>query len=314
MRYKTVLNRVMVFIAVLGVAMAMGVLDHLHAASALKDFFSNDSKSPVLAKMGSLSLTLAEFQRLMNYSDPEVQKQLLVNPELMKQKIRESLLRKALVVKAESAKWDERPEVVFLMQRAKEGLLVEHFLEHTVKPVAGFPDDALVKKTYEENQEKLHSLPAVNIAQIFLQYKPNGTEKEKQEIHKIAEKYIGWINKGDADFSTLAKKYSNHKESAAQGGDMGWVEVPQLLSEFKQALDGMKVGDVKGPIESAQGLHIIKLIAFKEAEIKPYEAVRDALAQLLIKKKFQENKDAYLKELVDKQPITLHEDQLSHIK
>ncbi|MBF0189979.1 MAG: peptidylprolyl isomerase [Magnetococcales bacterium] len=273
-----------------------------------------DDKGPPLARMGDVVLTVAEFQRLMNYSNKEVKKQLLANPELLRQKIREALLRKTMLVRAKASKWDERPEVVYLMQRAKDGLLVEQFLENVAKVPADFPDEALVRKTYQENKDKLQSPPAVNVAQIFLKVEPNADEKSKQEAVKNAEKYLGWIKKGDADFSTLARKHSQHQPSATQGGDMGWVEVNQLLPEVRKALEGMKAGDVGGPVVSGQGLHVIKLIASREAATRTYEEVRESLVNLLISRRLQENKDNYLKEMVEKYPISLTEENVNHLK
>ncbi|MBF0271326.1 MAG: peptidylprolyl isomerase [Magnetococcales bacterium] len=307
------LNRKRFATVLLGLMLA--VPGALSAASPAKEPAAvADDKGPPLARMGDVVLTVAEFQRLMNYSNKEVKKQLLGNPDLLRQKIREALLRKTMVVRAKASKWDERPEVVYLMQRAKDGLLVEQFLENVAKVPADFPDEALVRKTYQENKDKLQSPPAVNVSQIFLKLEPNADEKSKQEAVKNAEKYVGWIKKGDADFATLARKYSQHQPSAAQGGDMGWVEVNQLLPEVRKALEGMKAGDVGGPVVSGQGLHVIKLIASREATTRSYEEVRESLVQLLISRRLQENKDNYLKEMVEKYPISLTEENVSHLK
>ncbi len=312
MQYRIFLNRFVMVCLLL--TLALGLPGLLQGASTKKGAATSDEKDSVLARMGDVSLTVAEFQLLMHYSNKEVKQQLLANPELLKQKIRESVLRKAILSEAHASKWDSRPEVLFLMQRAKEGILVEQFLDHEAKLPAGFPEDALVRKVYQENQDILQTPPAVYIAQIFLGFEPNASDQTKQDLKKSAEKWVAMIKKGEADFAALAKKHSQHQPSAAQGGDMGWVEVTQLLPEFKKAIEGGKAGEIKGPLESAQGIHIIKLIASREAATKSYEEARDALRQLLINKKLQENKDLYLKEMVDKHPFSIDEENLSQLK
>lgn len=69
------------------------------------------------------------------------------------------------------------------------------------------------------------------------------------------------LKKGD-DFGKLAADYSLDKQSAANGGDMGFFtmdEVSQFDAGFAQALGSLKVGEFSKPVNTTYGFHIVKL-------------------------------------------------------
>jgi peptidyl-prolyl cis-trans isomerase SurA len=60
--------------------------------------------------------------------------------------------------------------------------------------------------------------------------------------------------KAGADFSDLAKKYSEDKESGPLGGYLGKLPVDQFDRSLLRAVSTMKDGDISNPIEVAHGL------------------------------------------------------------
>ena len=56
----------------------------------------------------------------------------------------------------------------------------------------------------------------------------------------------------------------------------------------------MKVGEIKGPVPSPFGYHIVKLIDRKEGGKPTYEEIKDQLTQLLYNRKLQEEIDKYV--------------------
>jgi len=60
------------------------------------------------------------------------------------------------------------------------------------------------------------------------------------------------------DFATLAAAQSDGSR-ALQGGDLGWRQRQELPGFIQSTLDTMEVDDVRGPLRSPNGLHIIKL-------------------------------------------------------
>jgi peptidyl-prolyl cis-trans isomerase D len=87
--------------------------------------------------------------------------------------------------------------------------------------------------------------------------------------------------KSGKDFGELAKQYSQDPGSAKNGGDLGWAERSSFAAPFADALFGMSVGEIKGPVKTEYGYHIIRLDEVQAAHGKSFEDARaDLEAQL----------------------------------
>ncbi len=75
-------------------------------------------------------------------------------------------------------------------------------------------------------------------------------------------------------FAELAKQKSKDPGSAAQGGDLGFFGSGQMVKPFEEAVFAMKAGEIRGPIESDFGFHIIRLTETKPERVRPLEEVR----------------------------------------
>ncbi|WP_129777790.1 SurA N-terminal domain-containing protein [Peristeroidobacter soli] len=65
--------------------------------------------------------------------------------------------------------------------------------------------------------------------------------------------------KGGADFAQLAKQNSKDPGSAAQGGDLGWAQKGMFVGPFEDALFSMKPGEIRGPVKTQFGYHVLQL-------------------------------------------------------
>jgi peptidyl-prolyl cis-trans isomerase D len=87
--------------------------------------------------------------------------------------------------------------------------------------------------------------------------------------------------KSGKDFGELAKQYSQDTGSAKNGGDLGWAERGSFVAPFADALFGMSVGEIKGPVKTQYGYHIIRLDEIQAAHGKSFDDARpDLEAQL----------------------------------
>lgn len=101
-------------------------------------------------------------------------------------------------------------------------------------------------------------------------------ESAEQAARKKADEVLVKAKSG-ADFSALAKELSEDAGSAEQGGDLGWAERSFFVGPFSDALFAMQVDEVRGPVRSEFGYHIIRLDGIEPGKQKAFEEVRAEL-------------------------------------
>lgn len=101
-----------------------------------------------------------------------------------------------------------------------------------------------------------------------------------------------------ADFAALAKAHSDDPGSVASGGDLGWVTPGQTVPEFERALSDLEPGEVSQPVRTPFGIHLIQLLARREADISAERSEMEARAQIRARKA-DERYEQWLRQLRD---------------
>jgi peptidyl-prolyl cis-trans isomerase D len=89
---------------------------------------------------------------------------------------------------------------------------------------------------------------------------------------KKAEDVLAQARSGK-DFGALAKQYSQDVGSAAKGGDLGWVERASLVG-LGDALFSAPVGEIRGPVKTQFGYHIIRVDEIQPGKVQTFEQAR----------------------------------------
>lgn len=93
-----------------------------------------------------------------------------------------------------------------------------------------------------------------------------GEAEINQKKEKIDEIYTKVIAK-DADFTAIARQYSDDKESAKRGGELPAFGAGKMVEEFETAAFALENdGDISAPILTDYGWHIIKRLELKNLE------------------------------------------------
>lgn len=111
----------------------------------------------------------------------------------------------------------------------------------------------------------------------------------------VAQKVIDRI-KGGADFAALAKQMSTHKESARNGGELGWFPPNAMGPEFGNAVGMLKKGEVTPrPVQTRMGWHVVQLEDTRDSQPPPFDQVREQLGKFVLTKKLTKSSDDMLK-------------------
>jgi peptidylprolyl isomerase len=267
----------------------------------------------VVAKMGDIEMRAEELRPLIETLPPEAKAQLAQNPTELQRIIRTEVLRKALAVEARGKGWDKRPEVVSQMERAREQALVATYMNNIARPPEAYPSEAEVKVAYDQSQAAFTVPKQYRLSQIFVLAPPEADKAALEKARAKANDLAGKARAKGTDFAALAKGGSDHADSAARGGDMGWVADANLLPELREPVAAMKKGDVVGPIKAAQGWHVVRLDDTREKGVRPLAEVRDQIAGSLRMRKAQETEQAYLTFMTNKNPVNLNDAELNRL-
>jgi len=96
------------------------------------------------------------------------------------------------------------------------------------------------------------------LGHILLSTPEKATAKQIEAVKQKADDLLVQLEEG-ADFDSLAVKYSTG-QNALDGGDLGWRKPVQIPTMFSDITQEMKISEVRGPIKSGSGYHIIKLL------------------------------------------------------
>ncbi len=133
-------------------------------------------------------------------------------------------------------------------------------------------DDATLKAYFESIKDRYTDPEKRRARHILI---TAGADPAKAEA-KATELYQA-ATAPNADFAALAKANSQDPGSAAQGGDLGWAERTSFVGPFADALFAMQPGEIKGPVKTQFGWHIIKLDDIQPGHQKSYDEVKPTI-------------------------------------
>jgi peptidyl-prolyl cis-trans isomerase D len=140
--------------------------------------------------------------------------------------------------------------------------------------------DADLHAAYDKAKSSLLIPEKRHARHILIPLAATASAKDAAAALALAQQVLAQANAGK-DFGELAKQYSQDLGSAKNGGDLGWAERSSFVAPFADALFGMSVGQIKGPVKTEYGYHIIRLDEVQAAHGKSFEDARaDLEAQL----------------------------------
>lgn len=101
---------------------------------------------------------------------------------------------------------------------------------------------------------------------------------------------------GGEDFAKLAQAHSDDKNSAANGGDLGWISPGDLVPEFEDVLKTLQPGQRSAAFKSRYGWHVVEVLDRRKQQNS--EEMRRALAaQHIRQRKAEEELQVWLRQL-----------------
>lgn len=126
----------------------------------------------------------------------------------------------------------------------------------------GFHIIQLLERQGKKTAEEFHVIEQTHARHILLRITEIVSESQARQT---LEEVLRQISVGES-FETLAKRYSQDA-SAANGGDLGWVNPGDTVPQFENAMNALKPGEVSGIIKTPFGLHLIQVIERRSKDV-----------------------------------------------
>jgi len=195
-----------------------------------------------------------------------------------------------------------------LRDEIRQGLIINKLVNKEIVSRIAVTDQEITE--YYDRNKSTFNVPETqyHLAQIAVTPGPDpqirNTKNDDARTPQAAERKIqalyARILSGE-DFGTVAQEYSEDVRTVTGGGDMGFIPASALASNpmLRQAVSGLKPGQISPILRAADGYHIIKLLAREEAGQRSLAdpQVQSSIRQMLTNEREQLLRAAYLEDL-----------------
>lgn len=240
-------------------------------------------KGELLAEVGNKKISYDDF--IKKFNDVKAQS---VNPPTKIQFLEDLIRYEVGVQEAEKRQLDKDPVVQDRMRQELYKSLIEKELGDKVQKLA--VSEADMAEFYKKN-------PEIKTSHILIEFKPSATAEQKAEAKKRALEIYEEVKKSKRPFEELVKLYSDDPLSKQAGGDVGWQSRVTLVPSYYDTVLAMKVGEMRGLVETPFGFHIVKVTgrrAYENANKRQLRAaVFDEKRRQLFNEYFEKVKKGY---------------------
>ena len=149
-------------------------------------------------------------------------------------------------------------------------------------------------KLIERRGAGMQELSQTLVSHILI--KPSEIRSDK-ESRDLSESIYRQLLQG-SEFAALAKQYSDDPGTALNGGSLGWSEEGQFVPEFSEVMGKTETGQLSEPFLSPFGWHVLRVDDRRVQNISD-EARREMAIDILFKRRFEEERQEWLKEIRD---------------
>jgi len=266
---------------------------------------------PVIGRVAGVEIKTSQVRPYLSGLPEADRAALSSNPALLSQTVRSLVLQQILFKEALATGWDKLPEIAAQLERLKQAAIADTYLQSISKIPEGYPSEADVKALYEARKADLNVPKQLRLAQIYIAIPPGSDKAAAEKAGARVDSIMKALK--SADFADVARDQSDERESAARGGEAGWLAESQIQPEIRKRVSTMAKGSTTEPIRLGDGFYIVKVLDIRDAHTATLEEVKAQLIRALRTERARQNREAYLAKLQQQNPVALDELSLSKL-
>jgi peptidyl-prolyl cis-trans isomerase C len=272
---------------------------------------------PAVAHVGDDVITAEDFKRRLDEQSPFLRAR--YNTVERKKELLNALVRNELLAQeAKREGLDQTPAVREATKRA----MIQELIRKQLDEKQGGSDiaDADLKAFYDAHVDDYVKPERARIYHIFL---PAKDAKEKAQAKSKAAALVKDIRdrekKGEPNvFEKTAMKESKDQLSAPLGGDLRFLSKEELAKAHgaemaNAAFDLKNPGELAGPIETPNGIEIIKLQVKTVALNRSFDESKETIRGRMARERRTKQYDDFIKKLEDAGKVSIDEVELAKV-
>ena len=189
------------------------------------------------------------------------------------------------------------------------------YRDQQIRPALVTDADVLneARQMYDRTKEAIGPRGLILPAHIFIGVSSKATQadqdKARQRIDSIYQAIVG-----GADFADMAKKVSEDRGTAVNGGQLpSWIGPNQAYKEFEDAAYALQTGEMSQPVLSPAGYHIILMKDRKQLE--PFDSLKANIIRTIEQRGIREQiAEQKVKQMVEQSGGTLTAEAVMNTK
>ena len=238
-------------------------------------------------------MTLSEFNERIAGLEEMIEDFDPKNADQKKYILGEMVQQQLLVQAALKEKLDQSKEALLAIEDFRNTALAQLFVQKLTENIQITDQEA--EAFYQENKKDMISPFEWHVREIVV----DSEDKAKDILVEL--------NQG-ASFETMAKEKSI-AESAAQGGDLGFLET-FAFEKMTQIVAALDAGDVSGSFKGPEGTYIVQLMEKRGGEEQGFDVVKEDLKAYMLAMKQQQAVFDVLAEIEKELQININEQLL----
>jgi len=178
----------------------------------------------------------------------------------------ELIERRLFAMEAEARGLDRDPAIRRQIEMARDAVLWSAVAEDII---AKANDPQNVERLYRENVRRLGRGEQLRIRHI---------QFATREAADAAKRRL---DQGER-FEALAFELSTDRDTAAEGGLLGWGELNDLRPAFRRAIENASVGSLTGPFEDEGRWHLVRVDDRRVQDAESLQAIRPEIVRWLL--------------------------------
>lgn len=228
---------------------------------------AQQAQTPAIAQVNGKAIPLAAFEQALQ---DQLRMGAQDSPALREAVRRDLVIQAVLVQEAEKARLDRTPAVEQRLAAARNSVLVQAWQQQWLD--ANPPTDAELQAEYNTLKERAGS-KEYQIRQVVV--------RDETAAQLVLEQL-----KAGKSLAEMAKQYSIEPLGKEEGGLLPWVTAGALVPPMGEAVAKARVGQMlPEPVRTANGFHIVQVVADRPFTMPPLDQVRGQLMQNIAQRK-----------------------------